>query len=304
MTDLTPIEIERQEFKTVWRGYDPAEVRAFLGQIATQLTSLIRERERSDEEFELKTQRLKQVEDYEARLRDALLAASQLGEQTREEAQREAELLVKEAELRAEQLLDNGRQAQRALVNETQALRRQRERLSIELRSVIESHLRMLDNQEEHLKSAQARWRKDDEEWQQRGDAHDMNYRDSYIGQGELVSGDEEALSEARELTLTLGTELGDESSESDKLKPKMDTSLLTPTLPEPLAQRPLTESSLSGRSTLSLQSPSATQERERPELTSSVAKLQRVLSVTPRRVEPPAPVNESEGVTHTDHES
>ena len=161
MTDLTPIEIERQEFKTVWRGYDPTEVRAFLGQIATQLTSLIREQERVAEKLEVNAQRLEQVEDYEARLRDALLAASQLGEQTKDEAQREAELLIKEAELRADQLLQNGRQAQRSLVNETQALKRQRERLSIELRSVVESHLRMLDNQEEHLKVAQERWRQD-----------------------------------------------------------------------------------------------------------------------------------------------
>ena len=297
MADLTPIEIERQEFKTVWRGYDPTEVRAFLGQIATQITSLIREQERVAEEFEVKAQRLEQVEDYEARLRDALLAASQLGEQTKEEAQREAELLIKEAELRADQLLQNGRQAQRSLINETQALKRQRERLSIELRSVIESHLRMLDNQEEHLKSAQERWRQEDQEWKQHwGESDDLSYRDSYIGRGELVDDNDDALSEARELTLTLGTELGDDLQKGKKFESTLNTSILTPSLPEPLAKRPLTESGLNTkRTTRPFPKLSATSEQDdglsathsnRQELTSSVAKLQQVLSVTPRRAD------------------
>ena len=297
MTDLTPIEIERQGFKTVWRGYDPTEVRAFLGQIAHQLTSLIREQEKVAERLELATQRLDQVEDYEARLRDALLAASQLGEQTKEEAQREAELLVKEAELRAEQLLQNGRQAQRSLVNETQALRRQRERLSIELRSVVESHLRMLDNQEEHLKSAQERWRQEDEEWnQQWGERDEINYDDHYIGRGKLMGGDEDALSDARELTLALGTELDGDLKESKEPSSALSATLLAPSLPEPLAKRPLTERA---RPPQTLSAPPSspdelvnnekdlsTKESRRPELSSGVAKLQRVLSVTPRRAD------------------
>ena len=281
MTDLTPIEIERQEFKVVWRGYDPTEVRAFLGQIAHQLTSLVRTQERAAEELELQSQRLRQVEDYEDRLRDALLAASQLGEQTREDARREADLLVREAELRAEQLLQEGHQAQRLLLNETHTLKRQQERLSAELRSVIESHLRVLENQEEHLKSAQQRWEREEREWDQRWSETRGEYRPERRAEPAP-----DALSEARELTLTLGAELEVDLDEptSARAKPDAVTPLLTPSIPEPLTNRSLADSvrplrATTSKSTLDSKIPSS-------ELGSGVAKLQQVLSATPSRLD------------------
>ena len=197
MIKLTPIEIERQNFKTVWRGYDPDEVRAFLGQIAHQLTTMIREQEKAEEILEVKAQRLAQVEDYEIRLRDALLAASTLAEQTREEARREAELTIREAEVRAEQLLKDGRQSLQNLMSETHTLKRQRERLSVELRSVVESHLRMLENQEEHLRNAQEKWRTEEDQW--RTSTESMLAQKS--GEPMNTDGSGAALLEARELT-------------------------------------------------------------------------------------------------------
>ena len=278
MIKLSPIEIERHEFKTIWRGYDPTEVRAFLGQVSHQLTALLREQERSAEELKIKVKRLEQVEDYENKLRDALLAASQLGEQTRDEARREAELLIKEAEYQADELMREGRQATRDLIHEIESLKRQRERLSIELRTIIESHLRMLENQEEHVSPSRARW----ETINQR-DASSTHFEKG--GMGGQQDGD--ALLEARELTLALGS--------GDLLEPSLtnpiEAPVLTPSLPEPLSTRPLNETSSrlstdQGRRS-PLQSGSSAQLNESNEdvsLNSGIAKLQRVLSVTPRR--------------------
>lgn len=292
MIKLTPIEIERHEFKTVWRGYDPIEVRAFLSQISHEITGLLRSQERIQDELEVKAQRLNQVEDYETKLRDALLAASQLAEQTREEARKEAELLVKEAELRADELLKGGRQATRDLHNQIEALKRQRERLSIELRSVVESHLRMLENQEEHLSQSKAHW----------DELRDRELAPIDFDENRSSREDEQdALLEARELTLALGTEFGGADLESALSSTQSKSALLTPTLPEPLATSPLGSSRL--RESALTQNPVSQQELEPKrdesgDLTSGIAKLQRVLSVTPRRVAPEREKGKSEPST------
>lgn len=307
MIKLTPIEIERHEFKTVWRGYDPDEVRSFLAQVAHQLTTMIREQEKAEETLELKAQRLAQVEDYEIRLRDALIAASSLAEQSREEARRESELLIKEAELQAERILKEGRQSLHQLLSETQSLKRQRERLSVELRSIVESHLRMLENQEEHLRTAQDRWRDEESEWQSMASSLLNDTPNSESSSQE--KGD--TLLEARELTLALGTSLGDELlASSPQSQNAVDQEILSPSIPEPLTNRPLSasrldlsKSSIKG-SSLSQKPPSlAPKGLESAKLTlasgeassekSGLAKLQQVLSEVPRRVESESDLSE-----------
>lgn len=301
MIKLTPIEIERHEFKTVWRGYDPDEVRSFLAQVAHQLTTMIREQEKSEEALELKAQRLAQVEDYEIRLRDALIAASSLAEQSREEARREAELLIKEAELQADRIVKEGRQSLHQLLSETQSLKRQRERLSVELRSIVESHLRMLENQEEHLRTAQERWRDEESEWDSMSDSMLKNGSSS----SPSASDKGDTLLEARELTLALGNPLGEELlASSPQNKTNVSHEILSPSIPEPLTNRPLSASRLDLPKTASkgasLTPKNSTLVPKALEVSkvssglgeasgekSGLAKLQQVLSEVPRRVEP-----------------
>ena len=40
---ITPLEIRKQEFRKMLRGYDPHEVRSFLEMVSTELESLLRE---------------------------------------------------------------------------------------------------------------------------------------------------------------------------------------------------------------------------------------------------------------------
>src|SRR4051812_23354143 len=74
--NLGPEQVARRGFNTVFRGFDPAEVRAFLQKVADELTAA-RDRER---------ELLRRVEDAERRdpaepLDEAMLTAA-LGEET------------------------------------------------------------------------------------------------------------------------------------------------------------------------------------------------------------------------------
>ena len=115
---LTPIEIERHSFRTVWRGYDPDEVQAFLGQIAHQWTQTLTEHQKTQEQAKVQGQRLHQIDTYEEKLRDALLAATQFRETVEEDARRHTDLLIREAEVRADQVLADGRTELRRIQEE------------------------------------------------------------------------------------------------------------------------------------------------------------------------------------------
>jgi cell division initiation protein len=78
-------------------------------------------------------------------LRDTLLEVKTTSEGARETARREAELIVKEAEFRAGQLLTRGREEQRALRQDLEQLRERRDSFARRIRSLLEQQLELLE---------------------------------------------------------------------------------------------------------------------------------------------------------------
>ena len=55
---LTPLDIKKQEFKKVMRGYDPVEVDTFMDMMANEFEDLLKQqKEMRDKQVELETQR-------------------------------------------------------------------------------------------------------------------------------------------------------------------------------------------------------------------------------------------------------
>ena len=139
--DLTPIDLRKQEFRRVWRGCDPAEVRRVLDAAADAWEGLIRSRE----EIRSRTAELEEtIESYrrmERTLNETLLAAQRLAEESREAAAREAELLRKEAEMDARRLVEGAESEVRALEERIRQLRAEREGLFLRVRGLLEDEL-------------------------------------------------------------------------------------------------------------------------------------------------------------------
>jgi cell division initiation protein len=93
-------------------------------------------------EAEILTQREKD-------LRDTLLAAQKITEEMKNNAQKEAELIIAEAEVRAENILADAENKLNQLRNDIQELRRQKTQFETSFRSLIESHNKMLSLHEE-----------------------------------------------------------------------------------------------------------------------------------------------------------
>lgn len=106
---ITPLEIKRQQFKKVMRGYDPVEVDTFLDMISNELEEVLtRNKELKDKILELETQ-LKDYKNMERTLQQTLLQAQETSGKEIENSRREAHLIVQEAELKASQIVDKAR---------------------------------------------------------------------------------------------------------------------------------------------------------------------------------------------------
>ena len=103
---ITPLEIKRQQFKKVMRGYDPVEVDTFLDMLSHELEEVIsRNKDLRDKTIELETQ-LKDYKNMEKTLQQTLLQAQETSGKEIENSRKEATLIVQESELKASQIVD------------------------------------------------------------------------------------------------------------------------------------------------------------------------------------------------------
>ena len=98
---ITPLDIQQMVFKTGFRGYDKEEVNRFLEEIAETVEELNRENAVQREKIVFLEQQLTELKRTEATLSNTLVSAQSLAEDVKRSAQRESELVIKEAELKA-----------------------------------------------------------------------------------------------------------------------------------------------------------------------------------------------------------
>jgi cell division initiation protein len=128
---LTPVEIRHSTPpRTYFRGYKAAPTDALLEEIATSFEDVWRERaDLADKVEQLETD-LVRFRELEALLRTTLVSAEQASAQTRDQAQREAELILSEAHAEA-------REIQRRALAENERLQQESRRLRLQLQEAL-----------------------------------------------------------------------------------------------------------------------------------------------------------------------
>ena len=141
---LTPLDIKKQVFKKVMRGFDPVEVETFLEMVSEEFESLIKEKNNlSDDVLKLKTQ-LQDYQEVEKTFKESLMNAQQTMNQSRENSKRESTLIIKEAEVRAEKILENAKKQLNDMKNELMIIKAQKDSFAKRLRHLLESQLELL----------------------------------------------------------------------------------------------------------------------------------------------------------------
>jgi cell division initiation protein len=146
---ITPIEIERHQFQKVFRGCDADEVKAFLSQVARQIEDLVRENQALKEGHIRLNEELSELKGHETQLRNALASAARVTDEMKDSAQKEAQLITAEATLEADRIVANARSDLSRLTEENRGFQLQRSRLVSELKTIIDSHRRLVETQEE-----------------------------------------------------------------------------------------------------------------------------------------------------------
>lgn len=138
---LTPLDVRRTEFPRVLRGYDPARVDEFREQVADELERLTRLNQDLEQKARGFHDQLKSFRDRDKALNEALISAQQLRGEIREQAEREAQLAVREAQAEVERLLTSAHADIRRAEDELAALERFRRNYLTQLRVFVERQL-------------------------------------------------------------------------------------------------------------------------------------------------------------------
>ena len=105
---VAPLDLRQHRFKTVLRGFDKTEVVAMLTEAADDYEHALREMDRLRQDVSRLESLLSEHREREANLRNTLLTAQRLADEIKDAAQNEARLIVKEAQGRADLLLQKG----------------------------------------------------------------------------------------------------------------------------------------------------------------------------------------------------
>jgi cell division initiation protein len=141
---ITPLEIKRQQFKKVMRGYDPIEVDAFLDMLSHELEDVLaRNKELKDKQIELETS-LKDYKNMEKTLQQTLLQAQETSGKEIENSRRGATLIVQEAELKASQIVDKARMDFSRMKEEIANLKARKESILSRLKVLLSSEVDLI----------------------------------------------------------------------------------------------------------------------------------------------------------------
>jgi len=142
---ITPLDIQQKQFPMKFRGFDVEEVFAFLEVIREEMEDLLRENASLKENAQRTENQIKEYRDMETTLRETLLTAQQMVDDYKTNARKEAELIVKEAELKADTLIREAQEKVIKIHEDIVDLKGIRTHFKEELKRMIESHLRMIE---------------------------------------------------------------------------------------------------------------------------------------------------------------
>ncbi len=162
MIDLTPLDVrsKRGDFKKLMRGYDPQEVDSFLEIAAERLEALIRENMALKERSQTLQAQVDSQSDREQAVQAALVTAQELRVDIREQAKREAEAVIREAETEGRRLIAEAeaeartklRGSERRLEHLSDSIRemeRRRKRFLKEFRQLLEREMDVVEVEED-----------------------------------------------------------------------------------------------------------------------------------------------------------
>ncbi len=146
---LSPLDIQHQEFDSAMNGYKKKQVREFLERVADTFEDLLRDNQNLRDELGEQQGKVEELQVGELELRRAVVSAERIGNEMKERAQKEAELIVREAETERGTILQDAEAQLREVRAELARTEREHKLFREQFRGMLRAYERSLDNQPE-----------------------------------------------------------------------------------------------------------------------------------------------------------
>jgi cell division initiation protein len=143
------MDLQRQTFGLQFRGYDKEDVRTYLNLVAEEVAALQRDRDTLEREVQELRSLIAEHRERETILKNTLIMAQRVSEDIRDNARKQGEGVVKQAELQADRLLELAQARAHEVERGILELRTHRSALRTDIRALVTRLTHLLDLQEE-----------------------------------------------------------------------------------------------------------------------------------------------------------
>jgi len=151
---ITPSVVKQKEFTTRFRGFDVQEVDSFLEDVGKEFENLnhsIQHLQEENHRINLENQGHRKRENS---MKNVMIQSQKVLDQMKENAKKSSQLIIANAEVEAEKMLNRAYKRLSQLHSDIMELKRQRIQLEMQISAVLESHSKMLEMTKEENKSA------------------------------------------------------------------------------------------------------------------------------------------------------
>ncbi|MCI0469509.1 MAG: DivIVA domain-containing protein [Nitrospirae bacterium] len=142
---ISPLDIQNKSFNVKFRGFDMEEVYSFLELLRQELEELNRDNVSLKEQLSRMDAQVKEYGEMEVTLRETLMTARQMVEEYQANSRKEAELMIKEAELKADSMIKEAHEKVIKIHEDIVDLKGVRRHFKEEIKRLLESHMKMLE---------------------------------------------------------------------------------------------------------------------------------------------------------------
>ncbi len=145
---ITPLDIQHKEFDAKMRGYDKEQVDDFLDQVKHEFELLLKDQKDAEKNLKFAEEKLQHFETLQDALNKSIVVAQDAADRLKENARKEAEIILFEAEKSADKLLKEPAEKAADINRETANVRRESRNFRQKLQLMVETQMNLINNEE------------------------------------------------------------------------------------------------------------------------------------------------------------
>ncbi|MGY3724566.1 cell division initiation protein [Granulicatella balaenopterae] len=145
---LTSVDVHNKDFPTKFKGYDPEEVNDFLDEVIIAMEELTRQNKDLEKRAKFNEEKIEYFNSIQETLNKSIIVAQEAADRLKENARKDAEIIIFEAEKAADQMLKNAADTATDINRETDSLKKATRVFRQRLQIMVQSQLEMIKNEE------------------------------------------------------------------------------------------------------------------------------------------------------------